>query len=401
MILARLRNHLMAAGLTWLLPPCGAAHAAVIVPAGPASVLISQEQRQALGLRNGPDSIVDIWNDGGQTYLVFSGAADIDGRRAGGATFRLAVDASLRHIMPPLQVVLRAPCRGARPAQGRACSQFDSDYAGAGVVVPCPGGATLYIYHGENHTRPDGAQVPGNLGWTGIGQATWSASQGQFMRNGQILGLNASDLWQNTPTGLATGQTPAASGNPSVVPDPTGMYLYAYFGERSASPDAAGAGLQCTTRTCWGVARARQADVCASAAAGRAAPWQIWYNGAFTQPGLIEGATGGSFTAILNHADGVDNLANVTALPALHEYAMVSVLRPSGAIVARSSTDGLHWSAPAMLVPPPEPGTLNSYARIVPVPAATPPRYALLYVARHAGSWEWAELLRQDVKVTK
>src|SRR5580692_211461 len=81
--------------------------AQVLITDGPASVLISQDQRLMLGLRNGPDGISDLWTEDGHSYLVFSGAA-MGPTGAGGATFRVAVDPDLKAINGKLEVVMRA-----------------------------------------------------------------------------------------------------------------------------------------------------------------------------------------------------------------------------------------------------------------------------------------------------
>ncbi len=387
----------------FLLLPIGAQAAPQLVPAGPPTPLITQAQRQSLGLRNGPDSITDLWPDSGRSWLVFSGAATTPTGIAGGATFRLPVSPDLTTITGPLDVIMRADCRDARPANGTACTRFDSDYAGAGTMLPCANGRTLYFYHGENHTIPDGKRAPTpREGWTGIGQATWDPSQHRLIKDGQIAGLNASNAW--TTAGAApwsTGQIAAASGNPSVVPDPTGTYLYLYFGNRSADPAANGPEQQCSHRTCWAVARAPRAAVCA--ATGTPAPWQILHEGAFTSPALLPNGTGGPFTPLLTRAGGVvDNLANVTYLPARHAYVMAVLQQPGAAIAARISTDGLAWSAPMPLVPPAPPGSLQTYPRILAIQGpGGAPSYALTYVVRTAEGWSNAALLRQPLRFTQ
>lgn len=364
-----------------------AAHAAprLPMPAGPAVPLISEAQKEALGLHIGPDSIVDLWNDNGRTWLVFSGSALTPHGIEGGSTFRVAVDPGLTTVTGPLQTIMRAQCRAGRPDGGRACTRFDSDYAGAGVMVPCPQ-AALYIYHGENHTAPDGRFLQGNEGWTGIGQAVWDAPHHALFQQGQIAGLNASNVWQTTQAGPATAQTNAASGNPSVVPDPSGAYFYLYFGDRSAdtSPD-----MRCDRRTCWAVARAPRAAVCA----GQTNGWRVWHNGSFSEPALLPDGTGGAFTPVLNHENGVDNLANVTAAPALHGYLMASILLPGGTIAERFSPDGLAWSAPVTLVQPPE-GSKLRYPRILPAGGG----FVLTYVVVGPAKWRDMALMRQKLQ---
>jgi len=383
---------------------CGAAPALAatapamgLVPAGEPAPLIDQAQRASLGLRNGPDSIVDLWQVGGQPYLLFSGAALVDGRMAGGATFRLGVDKSLQTVAGPLQVLMRADCRDRRTDAPGTCQNFDSDYAGAGTVFTCPNGRTLYVYHGENHTVPDGHRAKNpNAGWTGIGIATWDDAQKMFAKQGQIAGLNASNSWFYAEDGAGTQQSPAASGNPSIVPDPTGAFLYLYFADRAAAQeDDAEPGQRCDRRTCWAVARAPLAKVCADPRT----PWHLWHAGSFTQPALLAGGTGGAFTPLLRLQGGqADTLANVTRLPGQHAYVMASVQRPSGAILGRISMDGLAWSEPAQLVGPPAPGTAQSYARVVAEPG-NPKNLVLLYVVHEGKGWGNASLLRLKLRV--
>jgi hypothetical protein len=371
----------------------------VLVADGPASVLISQNQRLALGLRNGPDGIADLWTDGGRSYLVFSGAA----MGVGGATFRVAVEPDLRAIGGKLEVLMRADCRDARPDGGRACTSFDSDYAGAGTVYPCPGGRMLYFYHGENHTTPEGSRAEsGRAGWTGIGQAVWDPARRVLAKDGQIAGLNIGNGWANDSGGWHTSQTAAASGNPSVVPDPTGTYLYLYFGNRTNNPAANGPDTQCASRTCWAIARAPLRTVCASAGTGRPAPWLVWIRGDFSAPALLPGGTGGGFTPLLARAGGVvDNLANVTFVPALRLYVMTVLQQPGATVAARYSTDGLSWSPPAPILGPAPPGMLQTYPRILALPGSHgEARFVLTYVIRSDQGWSFAELRRQALLLT-
>jgi len=155
---------------------------------------------------------------------------------------------------------------------------------------------------------------------------------------------------------------------------------------------------QCDHRTCWAVARAARAAVCASAGTGHPAPWMIWHNNDFTSPAVLPDGTGGPFTPILTRAgDVVDNLANVTAVPARHLYVMATLQQPGAAIAARSSPDGLSWSAPTPLVPAAPPGKLQSYPRILPIPGI-PEALVLTYVVRGSDGWAQAALLRQPLR---
>jgi hypothetical protein len=373
----------------------------VLIADGPPSVLISQNQRVMLGLRNGPDSITDLWTEGGRSYLVFSGAS-AGPVAAGGATFRVAVDPNLRTISGTLEVVMRADCRDVRPEGGRTCTRFDSDYAGAGTIYQCPGGRTLYFYHGENHTTPGGSRAgSGRDGWTGIGQAAWDPARQMLGKDGQIAGLNISNGWVNDSGGWHTSQTAAASGNPSVAPDPSGAYLYLYFGNRTNDPAANGPDAQCASRTCWAIARAPLRVVCASAGTGRPAPWSVLSNGNFNTPALLPGGTGGEFTPLLGRSDGVvDNLANVTFIPALRLYVMTVLQQPGAAIAARYSTDGLAWSPPAPILGPPPPGVRQTYPRILALPGSHGEiGFVLTYVVRSDHGWSFAELRRQPLRL--
>ena len=359
---------------------------------GAPSVLLDPQQRAALGLRNGPDSIVDVWTLGGQTYLVFSGAAVVQGRPAGGATFRLPVDLQLEGPTGPLSVLMRAECRDGRPEGGRACTRFDSDYAGAGTVFTCPSGRALYVYHGENRTLPNGMRAGGrNSGWTGIGLAAWNPARAAFDKLGQIAGLNASNAWSGSGPDAVTAQTASGSGNPSAVADPTGHYLYLYFADRTQNPGSTERGLS--------VARADLRVVCGGISGS--ARWEMRHDGHFSDPALLPDGTGGAFTPLLAPGDNADEVANVTALPEMRGYVMTSVLRPSSEIVARTSTDGLAWSAPTLLVGRPEPGSPLAYPRIVRMPGARgQTALILLYVKHNGRGWPNASLMRQAVRVT-
>jgi hypothetical protein len=378
----------------------------ILSAAAPPAILLGQEQRRQIGIKNGPDSIVDLWTkSGGESDLVFSGAL-MSGLRG---TFAVPVAPTLDHVLasePRAVSVFMAPRCGiaADHRDAAECQDFDSNYAGGGTIFPCPDGRILYFYHGENHTDPTGRLHHGPAeGWTGIGMAVWDPQAQKLTQARQVIGLNASNRWEG---GNATRQGPPISGNPSAVLDPTRHYIYLYYTDRTEDPAYAGGPLACDRRPCTAVARADASAACAASGTASAVPWRKYYHGDFSEPALFQTAsspalprgTGGQFTPLYPRFRNTgENVPNVTYLASRRLYVMIALQQPGGAIIARYSADGLRWSEPASLVTQPAgPAMRRLYPRLEVVrgTGGGAETYVLTYVEKSARSWDRADLLR-------
>jgi len=373
---------------------------------GVSAPLMTNAQRRAAGIRNGPDSIVDVWrSEPGRLQLIFSGSHLEQGR--GTMVLRVGPDLKIDLAAPRATVVLQAD---------RRSPGFDYDYAGGGDVFTCPGanGKTLYFYHGENHTDPTGRYIRGpKNGWTGIGMATWNARAGRFAKDGQIIGMAVDNTWRKDKNGrYKTLQGPPISGNPNVVPDRSGEYLYLYYTDRTDDPAYEAKGQDCDKRACTAVARAAVSQVCSAAGTGSPAPWFKYYKGAFTQPGLLgsgskavgktagSAGVGGRYTPIVDRFENRgETTPNVTWLPRQDLYVMTALRRPERDIAVRYSRDLLAWTDPEVLIGPAPKGYTNKYPRLNVIAGADgAERYMMLWTVKAEASWEDAELRGQAVR---
>jgi hypothetical protein len=414
----------------------GAAGGAVALAGDPAP-LITDAQRAMLGLKFGPDAPVDFFRAKDGRFYIDSagslGAPDGPGRPA----------AWTIHVDPLLTRVLAlggdGPATGPRDVRtiltdhaedcgrgrrrlaagdpgGAACGRyFDRDYAGGGAYFRCPDGATsVYFYHGENHTAPDG--TAGNGGWFGIGVGVFDASETRVARlpqmavaggapSAQIVGMNVATLWRK-----AGGPPPQANpynGVPSVVAGADG-YLYLYHGNATFDPAYNPAACK---PECLSVSRAPTAAFCRAAALGGPTAWRNFYRGGWTQPAVVGAdsplgyGAGGAFTPIVDRAVPGEYGGTVTFLPRHGLYLMVRLA--AGGIDLRTSPDGLAWSPPAPLVAAPTQATPYGdaeqvvYPKIAVVTEAGGRETAVLtyVVATRGHFWRWAELMRQALSV--
>lgn len=316
-------------------------------------VLVSKMQLQRLGLTDGPDSVAARFTvSKGRTYLAFTAA---NGTAYSERLFRFPVSRAGKVILTaagsrPRPVLLPSASGEPNPAPwcaGSAC--FDADYSGGGTLLRCPnGGPLLMSYHGENHTDPAGQRLA-RAGWSGIGLARWNASAKRFVKLDQIIGLHASNAWQETAQGWETDQAPPLSFEGDMVLNPKSRMVYLYYGDKLGGTDPY-SGIRIA------VAAVTLATLCRDAAAGVHVPWKKWYDGSFTQPGVYTSATnpenmpagtGGKFTPLLN----TGNETSPTVTYHGGKWYMVTAtghLRLS----LRTSSDGLRWSGPTTLYVP-------------------------------------------------
>lgn len=341
--------------------PVGAAASGQVrrpAPGPEVQVILSQAKLTSLGLAHGPDSIAARYTDsGGHTWLVFtaSGIAHPGGPYAlyrvpidgGGATKSPAVSGRPR---PVLAQGMSAEPRSPIPScASRSC--FDASYSGGGTVLQCPGdGPLLMAYHAENDLTPTGEAIP-TQGWTGIGLARWDAGRRAFVKIDQIIGLNASNRWQQTALGWQTEQRPAMSFQGDMVLAPGNRMVYLYYGDRSAGPFATQ-----SQNARVALAAITRSALCAGAAGGRHAVWKKWFHGSFSQPGVytttassaqLPAGTGGRFTPIL--AGRQDTSPNVLIV---HDRWYMVTAPAHARIDLRTSSDGIHWSAPRTVYRP-------------------------------------------------
>lgn len=400
--------------------------------------LITDAQRDQLGLKFGPDAPVDFFQaKDGRFYI--NAAGSLGPRRGPGrpAAWNLHVDSQLTRILAldgdgpatgpaDVRTILTdhaAECGSGRSRLaeaepgGAACMQyFDRDYAGGGAYFRCPDNVTsVYFYHGENHTSPDGSF--GRGGWFGLGVGVFNVGETAVSRlaqmpaagggsTAQIVGMNVSTVWHGANSQAAPPpQANPYNGVPSVVAAADG-YLYLYHG--NATFDPAYNPSACRPE-CMSVSRAPTIAFCRAAKAGRPTSWQNYYKGGWTQPAVLDSASpmgfgaGGSFTPIAAPALPGEYGGTVTYLPRHRRYLMLRL--HDGGIDVRSSSNGLDWSAPQPLVPAPTETTPYRdaeqvvYPKIAVVTGRDGGEQAVLtYVIATKGHfWRWAQLMRQDL----
>jgi hypothetical protein len=211
---------------------------------------------------------------------------------------------------------------------------FDNGYAGIyGAWRDPQTGEIRAIYHAED--QEDMNRLPNGVHgfYASVGLAI-SADQGStFRKAGRIL-------TGHQPKNAA-GRPDQGCGEPSLLPDQGGHFLYCYYTDHTRLDNR---GVQI------GLARSPIAD--------KAAPgtWLKYYEGTFSEPGL-----GGKETPVVDARPAADALfPNVTYSKALGKYVMVfnilyyADLREGqaakGGIHAAFSADLIHWSNPQLLV---------------------------------------------------
>jgi hypothetical protein len=410
-----------------------------IVASGEPLVLLTNEQRAELGIKFGPDTPVDFFQaKNGKYYINSAGALGPVRGQGHPAAFNLHTDPGLTRVLAldsdapagspaDVQTILtdhsaecgfgQARLATASP-HGATCGQyFDRNYAGGGSYFRCPDNQTsVYFYHGENHTAPDGSWA--HSGWYGIGVGAFDSAETTVTparalklstggSSGQIIGMNLATIWQNGPTGYVTAQTQPFIGAANVVSPPDG-YIYVYHTD--ATMDPAYYPRACRPG-CMSVSRAPVAAFCSAVKSESPVKWQNYYRGGWSEPAVAgEGAplgfgSGGAFTPLIPDPLPGEIGGNVNYLPKLKLFVMVR--QRAGGVTIRTSADGLAWSEPQSLVDAPDASTPNGDAETIMYPRINVAHksngaeaYVLTYSLVTRGHfWKWAELVRQGLVV--
>lgn len=201
---------------------------------------------------------------------------------------------------------------------------FDNGYAGFGsVYFDKASGEILAFYHAEDHQGLEGTATLGAAPYyASVGLAVSKDGGRTFEKMGQVL-------TSSRPKAPSTPDGAQGVGCPTVVADPSGQYLYMYFGDWSREPEADGINL----------ARSRIQD------AGRPGTWYKYYHGGFTEPGL-----GGRASSVVVRRMPGDwcCFPSVSFNSHLNQYLMVYVA--SDGFWMRTSGDGITWSAPTQVL---------------------------------------------------
>jgi hypothetical protein len=203
--------------------------------------------------------------------------------------------------------------------------EFDNGYAGIGAAVRAGSGELLAFYHAEDQEgmAPIGGGIPGF--YCSVAMAVSADDGTSFRKAGRVLS-------GHTPKD-PKGSPDQGVGEPCVVADPDGEYLYAYYTSHERR-DKRGVDI------C--MARCRAADVSNPGA------WRKLHAGAFLEPGL-----GGIDSPVVTGGRPATDalLPHVVHLAAAREFLMVFCLnayREGGqaersGIYAAFSGDGVHW----------------------------------------------------------
>lgn len=203
--------------------------------------------------------------------------------------------------------------------------EFDNGYAGINAAIRAPSGELLAFYHAEDQEGMKRLSngVPGFA--CSVGLAVSAGDGATFHKLGPVLtGQLAKD---------PKGRGDQGIGEPWVVAEPSGAYLYAYYTSHER--------VQGWT-TQIGLAR------CAVADAANPAAWRKYFQGGFTEPGR-----GGKDTAVMTSGQPLADalFPQVQFVPALRQFVMLfcvnawlegSHARQSG-FYAALSADGIHW----------------------------------------------------------
>ena len=280
---------------------------------GPVSVKLGQPETvlgdRQHGLRYFPDERIAVVRTRPDCRLLL--AAGVDSVLLEGKTMETL--ASSKVVLKP----------------GKA-GDFDNGYAGIGCVWRAPSGELLAFYHAEDHegmkALPNG--VPGF--YCRVALAVSPDDEATFRKVGPLLsGQLAKE---------AQGASDQGVGEPCVLAEPSGKYLYAYY---TSHERVKGRGVQICMARCP-LADAKKSDA-----------WRKWHAGDFTEPGL-----GGRDTPVVtSNRDNADALfPDVQFVPAWRRFVMVFCVNAwrerneaerSGIYLAFSD-DGIHWPQGAM-----------------------------------------------------
>ncbi len=438
--MARSQSRIAASVFAIAAPMCalicaGAAGASPrLIPDGPSTTLLTNDQRAMLGIKFGPDTPIAFFQaKNGRYYINSAGSLGPQRGPSHPAAWNLHVDSQLTRILAlnsdapasgpqdvqTIMTIQEQKCgrgtnrvRATDPAGAECAALFDRDYAGGGAYYRCPDNQTsAYFYHGENHTAPSGELGPG--GWFGIGVGTFNADETEVSRahalslpgggsTAQITGVNLPTIWTIDAAGQATPpQAHPFNDVPTIVPGSDG-YLYLYEG--NATEDPAYNPAACKPG-CVSVSRAPIAAFCSTIKTASPVKWQNYYRGGWGQPAVNDAhspmglGSGGAFTPLFAASQNGEFGGTVMYLPVPRIYVMVRVRH--GGIVVRYSNDGLNFTDSEPMVPQPTETTpYGDEARLLypEVNVLPGPHYILTYVTATKGHfWKWAQLMRQNL----
>jgi hypothetical protein len=218
---------------------------------------------------------------------------------------------------------------------------FDNGYTGISGCYRRPNGKLYAFYHAEDH-EDMGVMAGGIPGYYGsVGCAVSDDDGLSWMKLGQAVTSQKSKRWS-----AYEGQKDKGAGEPGVVAEKSGRYLFLYYSDHSRV-DSRG------VQIC--LARADLQD-------GPPVPglWRKYYNGEFIEP-----AIGGKDTLVISGReiapDGEALFPHPTYSPAWDLYILVFSIScwteaadngrvdKSGVYIA-FSRDGIEWSRPQLLI---------------------------------------------------
>lgn len=379
--------------------------------------MLGPDQAHALGLRSGPDSILEVWPDEGEPfrYVVFSGNSYKYGR----GTFRVKYSLDLCCL-------LLTPTKGddaddllrpiLQPAETEAArydtrnSPFDYNYAGGGTLLQCPNGKLLYAYHGENQTDPTGVRHRFVTGWAGIGLAVWDEKHSVFRRDQQIIGVNQSNQWRVMNGELRTHQIASAAGQGVIFRNPADEFVYVLYADRSGAPGNPDP-LSCgrTLVQCTAMARAKLDEVCTKAGTGRPIEFKKFYANSYSEPAVYRSGapgdlgpgTGGRFTPLYPRPQGVTETSpSISYLEKEKLWVLAAVNQPANSIAVRFSRDLVRWSDQQIVRTVVDPANRMFYARLLILKRPGAARKLILtWMERQRDGWSRVALYGQDVSV--
>jgi hypothetical protein len=320
---------------------------------GNKEVIYTAAQRTALGLNYWPDGNLGVIPDGNGSYYFYAANGSVAKRAHGSLTV---------------------------PGQmGTAnCSMTGGEtfnYKAGGPIYRDPAsGRLLLFYHAEVHPGGDGTKFYSVLGM-GISEGAWTS----FYDCGRTVQANMSQEQAD-----AMGRIVEMAGTPYIVKD---GYFWVYY--RDLLADGSSVNL------C--VARALVADVVAAATNHTSAPWQKYYNGAFSEPGL------GGLSSPLEAGNPVVRWMDIKWNTYLRKYVMV--LAGAGAytdLYIMFSDDGLNWSARTQIEVEPGESFYPSLVGTGVDPLELGKSFYVYYTYSVAGGWDrWsdAQLARRLITI--
>ena len=315
------------------------------------AVVLNNSQRQAMGLLYGPpDGSLGVVSTG--TGYMFFGAArsapTCRGTPNTQGTYRLGGTLGQLNASYGCSALIQ-------PGSDPNGYSFDKDYAGGGPVLPVTSASgqhgLLHLYHGEWH---GGTCKSSSCFYSSLGMALSIDGGASFTRLGEIIQpypTRASVIASNRNLEISSGTLVIADdkgqhiANPASF-DPARIYLYVFYSDQ----DPGNATSPCSRASCLALARARLSEVVSAAFSGNTAAFpglfQKFYQGAFTQAGTSHdpdaAVASGHYTAVI--AD-LGFFPSVIYDSAIGQF-LIAYMKGHDAIVVRSASNLLNWSAP-------------------------------------------------------